>query len=98
MTTTKKTKSKTLKLTITAAQYDQIRNGTTLVALVKPTSALNKRLSSGDFTALHLATRRANSPALVKPFAGYELTTVTHEDFGPSPVEVLAFHLTTKAA
>lgn len=89
--------SKTLVLPLKAIYFDQIKAGTKTREFRLCTPYWQKRLEGGKFDTITLTkgypARGDAERRMVMPYRGYRRITITHEHFGPDPVEVFAIYV-----
>ncbi|WP_035061005.1 hypothetical protein [Andreprevotia chitinilytica] len=91
-----------LILPVNGVYFDQIADGSKRYEFRLRTPYWQKRLEGRTYDHVFVtrgyprrddATRR-----LIRPWRGYELQTIIHPHFGPTPVEVYAIHVGGEAA
>lgn len=89
--------AKTLNLPLKGVYFNQIKSGEKKYEyrLVTPywTKRLERREYDGIVLTLGYPSKSDESRRLVKPWRGYKKTTITHEHFGPDPVDVYAIRV-----
>ena len=87
----------TLYLPLKAIYFDQIKAGTKMDEYRLVTSYWKKRIEDRSYKAIILTSgyppRGDENRRLVRQWRGFEKITLTHEHFGPSPVEVYAIRV-----
>jgi ASC-1-like (ASCH) protein len=88
-----------LHLPLKAVYFDAIKAGTKPREFRLCTPFWRKRLEGKTFDRVVLTKgyppAADQSRRLVLPWRGYEVHTITHEHFGPEPVEVFAINVDT---
>ena len=88
---------KTLTLPLKTTYFDQIKAGTKLLEYRLRTSYWRKRLEGRSYDAVCITkgypARDDAARRIVLPWRGYVEQTITHEFFGPAPVDVFAIRL-----
>jgi hypothetical protein len=86
-----------LHLALKGIYFDQIRAGTKAEEYRLVTPYWRKRLVGRDYDLLVLTLGYPRSDddsrRLVLPYRGYSMQTITHEHFGPGPVDVFAINV-----
>ncbi len=90
-----------LVLPVKRVYFEQMRDGTKPFEFRLRTPYWRKRLMVGalartfDRVVITLGYPKADDHArrLVRPWRGFEVQTITHEHFGPAPVEVFAIRV-----
>jgi hypothetical protein len=85
---------KSLHLSLKGEYFDAIRDGTKTEEYRLVTPYWRKRLEGRAYDRIELAKGYPplgdQSRRLHRPWCGYAIKTITHEHFGPLPVEVFA--------
>lgn len=80
--------------------WEQKRDGIMLVELRLANAYWAKRLEGREYDEVHLVVgypKDGDTSTLLRfAWRGADRTTITHEEFGPAPVEVFAIHLTER--
>lgn len=88
---------KTLILPVKRIYFEQMRDGVKPFEYRLRTPHWRKRLEGRSYDQLIITlgypSRDDADRRLVMPYAGYEVQTITHEHFGPDPVEVFAIRV-----
>ncbi len=88
-----------LTLPVKAIYFDQIADGTKTEEYRLCTPYWRKRLEGRTFDAVTITkgypARDDTARRLTFPWRGYTVKTITHEFFGPEPVEVFAIKVGT---
>ena len=90
---------KTLRLNLKRKWWDQINEGSKKVELRLATDYWRKRLIRRRYSAIHLCLgypKAGDELRVIKRrWRGVKLETITHEEFGPDPVEVFVIDVST---
>ncbi|UIF90915.1 hypothetical protein [Cupriavidus sp. UYPR2.512] len=88
----------TLTIPVKGIYFDQIKAGTKPREYRLVTAYWRKRLEGRTYDRIVLTRGYPKADdaerRLVVPWRGYELETITHEHFGPDPVQVFAIDVT----
>lgn len=87
----------TLYLPLKGVYFDQIKSGEKVEEFRQVTAHWAKRLVNRHYDQIVLMkgypTEDDIERRLIRPWRGFRKTTITHEHFGPDPVEVYAIRV-----
>ena len=88
-----------LRLNLKRRWWDEINAGTKLEELRLATDYWRKRIEGREYDEVHLLLGYPKagdeSRKIRRKWRGYRETTITHEEFGPEPVAVLAIDVSS---
>jgi len=89
-----------LTLVLKGKWWHQINNGEKTEELRLVKDFWSKRLVGREYDEIHLRLGMTSDPEknIVRKWKGCKVKTITHEEFGPEPVEVFAIDVSTEVS